>query len=107
MESRINIGELDTLVTLQECAISTGDVAQKRYTFTEHSKVWAKLERNIDEMVLSDNLSARETIRATIYKIAALTTRWRVVVDGISYTITAIDPISRFSRLCTLTLQRL
>lgn len=38
------------------------------------------------------------------YKVAALTTRWRVVLDGKTYAITAIDPISRVSPLCELTL---
>lgn len=106
MESGVNIGELDTRVTVQECIISTGAVAQKRYEFRDHSQVWARLERNIDESVNQGNLDQRESVTATVYKIAGLTTRWRVVIDGAPYAITAIDPISRFSRLCNLSLTR-
>ena len=39
-----------------------------------------------------------------VYKVKPLTTRWRVVVEGRSYEITGIDPISRVSPLCHLTL---
>ena len=37
-------------------------------------------------------------------KVKGLTTRWRVVVEERSYEITGIDPISRVSPLCHLTL---
>ena len=107
MENKINIGDMDTLVTVQECVITTGSVAQKRYELRDHSRVWAKLERNVDESVQYGNLDQGESGRATIYKIAALTTRWRIVIGDESYAITGIDPISRYSPLCVLTLVRL
>lgn len=105
MESALtNIGELDTRIIVQECVITTGAVAQKRYTFGNDRVVWAKLTRNIDESVVLGNLDQQSSVTATIYKIDGMTTRWRVLIDGVPYSITAIDPISRYSRLCRLTL---
>ena len=105
MENRINIGELDTLIKLQQCIISTGDMGQKKYSFSDHSKVWAKVSRSITEGVGNHNLEEGNYLQVTIYKVAALSTRWRAIVGGIPYQITAIDPVSRFSPLCILTLE--
>ena len=104
MELRTNIGELDTLVTVQRCIIGKGDRGQKTYTFDEHSKVWAKVERSASEYVGHGNLDRGMTVTATMYKIAELTSRWRLIIGEDAYEITAIDMISRFSPLCQLTL---
>lgn len=105
MENRVNIGELDTLVTVQKAVITTGKQGNKKMSFSTHSKVWAKIERNINEMVSNGNLEEGNSIEMTCYKIAELTTRWRVIVGGIPYEVTAIDPISRVSPLNVLTLR--
>lgn len=105
MENRINIGELDTLVQIQESVIITGSQGNKKHEFRDHSQVWAKIERNINEMVSNSNLEEDNVIELTCYKIPGLTVRWRVIVDDIPYEITAIDPISRVSPLNVLTLR--
>jgi len=107
MEGKFNIGSLDTLVTIKQCVISQGAQGAKSYTFTEHSQVYANVDRRVDEQVSIGNLEEGQYIDLTIYKIAALTTRWRVVVEGRTYEITAIDPISRVSPLCTLSLHEI
>lgn len=104
MEIRENIGELDTLVQVQSCSITTGDRGQKTYRFTDHSRVWAKVDRTADELVASGNLEEGQRLSVVIYKIADLTSRWRLIVDGKAYAITGIDQISRFSPLCRLSL---
>ena len=104
MENSINIGELDTLVTMQKVVITTGQQGNKKMSFENHSTVWAKVERNINEMVGNGNLEEGNTIELTAYKIPGLTVRWRVIVEGVTYEITAIDPISRVSPLNILTL---
>lgn len=104
MENRVNIGELDTLVTVQSVVITTGQQGNKKMSFSTHSTVWAKVERNINEMVGNGNLEEGNTIELTAYKIPGLTVRWRVIVEGVTYEITAIDPISRVSPLNILTL---
>ena len=104
MENRVNIGELDTLVTLKQAAISSGTQGEKKFTFTDYGEVFAKVERNVSELVSDTNLEEGQYIRLTIYKVPALTTRWQVVVSGRSYEITAIDPVSRFSPVCVLNL---
>ena len=43
-------------------------------------------------------------VSLTLYKFPGLTTRSLVLIDGTPYEVTAIDPISRASLLCTLTL---
>ena len=53
------------------------------------------------------NLEEGEFIQLTIYKVPQLTTRWQVKIEGVSYEITAIDPISRLSPLCILTIHAL
>ena len=104
MENRINIGELDTKVLLRSCVITYGAQGAKKYTFQDYAEVFAKVDRNVSESVTNTNLEEGVDITLTIYKVAALTTRWRVVVEGKAYEITGIDPISRVSPLCHLTL---
>ena len=104
MENRINFGELDTLVLLRSCVITYGAQGAKKYTFQDYERVYAKVDRNVSESVTNTNLEQGVDITLTIYKVSALTTRWRVVLDGKAYEITGIDPISRVSPLCHLTL---
>lgn len=105
MENSINIGELDTLVIIQKCVTTQGAQGNKKTEYFEHSKVWAKVERNVNEMVSNSNLEESNSIELTCYKIPELTVRWRVIIDGIPYDITAIDPISRVSPLNILTIE--
>lgn len=105
MENSINIGELDTLIQIQQGVLTTGSQGNKKYEYYEHSRVWAKIVRNINEMVSNSNLEEDNSIEVTCYKIPGLTVRWRVIIDGIPYEITAIDPISRISPLNRMTLK--
>lgn len=105
MENKINIGELDTLVSLLKGEVTTGAQGNKRFEFSEHSRVWAKVERNINEMVANSNLEEGNVIELTVYKVRDLDRNWRVIVDGLPYEITAISPISRVSPLCVLSLK--
>jgi head-tail adaptor len=105
MMQNADIGAMDTLVELQSCTITLNDKGAKVKTYTFFRKVWAKVDRNIDEQVAMGNLEAGQLIYLTIYKIAALDTRWRVMVDGTPFEIKTIDPIDRLSPLCRLTIQ--
>lgn len=105
MDLIVNIGELDTLVTVQKCTIARGPQGDKRMVYEDHSRVWAKVERTVSEMVSNANLEEGNTIELTCYKISGLDRNWRVLVDDVPYSITAIDPISRISPLNILTLQ--
>lgn len=105
MELVVNIGELDTLVTIQKCEIVQGAQGNKRMIFSDHSRVWAKVERNINQMVSNSNLEEDNSIELTCYKIPGLDRNWRVVIDDVPYEITAIDPISRVSPLNNLSLR--
>ena len=107
MENRINIGSLDTLVTVKSCEITTGSQGEKKFTFSTFRDVYANVDLNVSELVSNTNLEEGEYIQLTIHKIPELNTRWQVVVKGVSYEITGIDPISRVSPLCTLTLHAL
>lgn len=104
MEIRENIGELDTLVQVKSCEISTGSRGQKTYRFEDHSRVWAKVDRTADEMVGQGNLEEGVRLTVVMYKINGMTSRWRIEVDGRDYAITGIDQISRFSPLCRVSL---
>ena len=105
MELNFNIGELDTLVTVQMCMITRGPQGDKRMEYVDYSRVWVKVERNVTEMVSNSNLEEDNTIELTCYKIPSLDRNWRVVIDGVPYGITAIDPVSRVSPLNVLTLR--
>lgn len=104
MDNYINIGTLDTLVTIQQCVITQGKQGGKSYTFSDYSNVYANIDRRINEQVSIGNLEEGDYVSLTIYKIPDLTTRWRVKFSGRVYEITGIDPIDRLSSLCVLTL---
>jgi len=105
MENKINIGELDTLVTIRSYTQTRGSQGELVMNYADHSQVYAKVERRASEFIANTNLDEGRSIELTIYKIAALTTRWRAVVDGVTYEIVSIDTISRVSPLCILSLQ--
>ncbi len=98
-----NLGELDTLVTVQEVKQTIGDRGQKKNTVVRRQTVFAHLERTTSEMIDDGNLESVEIVDLTMYKIPGLTTRWQLVLAGVPYEITAIDPISRMSDLMTVT----
>lgn len=102
-ENRINIGELDTLVSVYSVERTLGLRGQKTLTRTLVATVYAKLDRMVDETVEDDNLEEQETIDVSLYKITGLNTRWQIQISGLFFDIVSIDPISRWSNLCTLT----
>lgn len=105
MENRINIGELDTLVTLLKMTQSRGAQGAKAWTVTDTKKVYAKIENTVSEMVGDGNLEAQSTVELSIYKFNDLTSRWRVRIGEKNYEIVSIDPVSRVSPLCILSLR--
>lgn len=107
MEDQVNIGGLDTLVTLRIVTIGQSRDGSKTYSFRDYSDVYAHIERRVDEQVNTGNLEEGEFIQLTIYKVPQLTTRWQVKIGDVSYEITAIDPISRLSQFCILTIHAL
>lgn len=104
METTIRIGDLDTQVELQKLGQSIGSQGQKTWAVTARYTVWAKVERNVNEGIGDENLEANASLTVTIYKVSDLSTRWRVNVEGKTYEVRSIDPISRASLFCTLTL---
>jgi len=102
-----NTGDLDTLVTIQQCVISYGKDGSKKYTFSNFRDVYANVDRRVSEQVSIGNLEDSDYINLTIYKIPELTTRWRVTISGQAYEITGIDLIDRLSPFCTLSLHAL
>ena len=104
MENRVNIGELDTLVTVRSCVITSGQEGAKQFTYSHFRDVYAKVERNVNETVANTNLEEGDYVQLTIYKIPQLTTRWQIVLEGREYEITGIDPISRVSPVFVLSI---
>jgi len=106
MSSRdINMGDFDQLVKVQSCTITTGSQGAKKYTFTDHLDVWAKVESNAQEMSNNSNWEESQYITITCYKIPNITTRWRIKVNGMPYEITSIDTIERISPYCIINLK--
>lgn len=104
---RVNIGELDTLVTVYSVTISSNERGAKTYTPSFHSRVYAKIEQTVDESVNNTNLESVYSATATVYKIAGLTTRWQIEIRGVKYSIEAVNPISRISPFCELSIRRI
>jgi len=104
MTTNADIGNMDKLVTLQSCEITRNAQAAKVKTYADFRKVWAKIDYSVDEQVSYGNLEASNVIYLTIYKVKELDTRWRVLIDGVAWEITAIDTIGRLSTVCRLTL---
>ena len=107
MENRLNIGEMDTLIQLVPMVQSRGTQGEKIWTAGDPVSVYAKMEITVDETIGDTNLEADRVVVATIYKHPGLTTRWRVVSQGQTFEIRSIDPVSRVSPLCQLTLNSL
>ena len=105
MENRINIGELDTLVTLFAPTAGIGSEGEKYSTYTEHSKVFAKVDRDTVDSLAYDNFDGRDSVSLSIYKVRNMNTRWQVGIEGKRYEILSIDQVSRVSPICTLSLQ--
>lgn len=105
MENRINIGELDTLVEIQKGTVTRGASGQGSYSYETFRRVFAKVDRDVSEMIADGNLEEGQYVRLTAYKIPELTTRWRVLIGSVPYAVTAIDPVSRISPLFILTLK--
>ena len=104
MESKFNIGEMDTLVTVNKVTQATGSQGETKFTYTFFRDVYAKVERNVSEIVSNTNLEQGDYVQLTIHKIAQLTTSWQIVLQGRTYEITGIDPISRVSPVCVLSI---
>lgn len=105
MENLINIGELDTLVTLFAPTAGRGSEGEKYSTYTVHSEVFAKVDRDTVDSLAYDNFDGRDSVNLSIYKVREMSTRWQVGIEGKRYEILSIDQISRVSPLCTLSLQ--
>ena len=105
MENRINIGELDTLVTLLSPTPALGTEGEKYATFSPFRDVFARVDRNVSDDLAFDNYDGRDNVGLTIYKVPQLTTRWRISFQNKTYQILSIDEISRVSPLCVLNLQ--
>lgn len=101
--SKINPGEFDTQVTVMSVAQTIGDQGQKTVTATSFGVVWAKVDPLTDEMVSDDNYESITSIQVTMHKIPSLTTRWQLVIGGVTYEIRSIDPIERWSPYFILT----
>lgn len=104
---RVNIGEMDTLVTVYRVEITRGSGGEKKSVPHLHSRVYAKIEQNADESVSNTNLESVYSATATVYKIQGLTTRWQIGIKGVQYSIQAINPISRISPFCELSIRRI
>lgn len=107
MENRINIGEMDTLIKVYSCTIDRAAQAEKKFTYSLHSEVFAKVEQDVEESVSNTNLEAVASGTVTIYKIPGMTTRWQLDIHGVRYVIEGIDPVSRISALCRVSVRKL
>lgn len=102
--NKINPGEFDTKVTLQSVTAGKGSQGQRTVSYADYCTPFAKIERDVDEAISDNNLEAGQTVRLTTYKVAALTTRWRVLIESKPYEIRSIDPIGRISPYFILSL---
>lgn len=98
-----NIGEMDTLITVQSVIQTIGERGQHYETATKYADVYAKIDRRVNEVVNDGNLEAGDVVEVLMYKIPSLTTRWRLLISGVPYEILSINPISRLSRFNILT----
>lgn len=98
------IGQMDTLVELRSCVITSGAQGEVVYNFTSFRRVWAKVQRDVSEMVDDYNLEGSRSYLLTIYKVPTLTTCWRVIMASQEYEITNIVDDERLSPLMTLSI---
>lgn len=103
VNDRNNPGELDTLITVQSVTQTIGSRGQKQVVVSKYAEVFARIDRVTNDIVDNGNLEANQTVEVLMYKIPTLTTRWRLLISGVPYEITGIDPISRYSAFNIIT----
>jgi hypothetical protein len=105
MENRYNIGELDTLVTLYAPTAGMGSEGEKKSTYSVHSQVYAKVDREITDQLAFDNYDGEDNAAITIYKVRGMNTRWQVGISDKLYEILSIDTVSRVSPVCVVSIK--
>jgi SPP1 family predicted phage head-tail adaptor len=104
MMNDINIGDFDTLVTLMSQIISQGTKGEKVVSYAVHSQVLAKIERSDSDAVVDENFESGIQLTMTTYKLSAISTKWRVAVDGKTYDISSVDIGDRMTQYMQLKL---
>ena len=105
MENMYNIGELDTLVTLYAPTATRGSEGEKKSTYSVHSQVYAKVDREITDQLAFDNYDGEDNAAITIYKVPGMNTRWQVGISGKLYEVLSIDTVSRVSPVCVVSIK--
>lgn len=99
------IGDFVTKVRMQSCEVSTGDTGEKIYNWRCVRDLFAKVEVSVDEVIDNGNLEQGQALTLTVWKVPGLTTRWRVLIGGVPYSIEGIDPVSRISPVCRISVR--
>ena len=106
MDSRLsNIGQFTQAVTLVKCHIGRGSQGQKTVIEDGTIDALAYVSGTTDEVIDYSNLEAQRSLSVSLYKVSGMTTRWQVRICSKTYQITAIDPVSRYSPVCVLSVE--
>lgn len=92
---KINIGSFDTVITLFSPIKKKTSEGAASLSWKQEKKVYALVEESVtDEQVdESMNLVASLAIKATIYQVQALNSRWRILYKEENYEITSVSPV--------------
>ncbi len=93
---RIDAGALDCRLMIQTAVTVTDGVGQEISSFTDLRQIWGeRLELRVVDTARAGTRDTYTTARFLVRYRADITTSNRVVSDGITYDVVAVDPQGR------------
>ncbi len=86
-KDRINIGDFDTIVNIQQSSRAKDSFGQVKEEWTALQKCFAKVEYSVKEISKGEQLDILETVEITTHYLRQLNTKHRVVIDDKTYNI--------------------
>ena len=103
MTPNVNIGEFEEIVSLYYCNTTKDQRGAKVEEYIFCGRHMAKVEIGTAESDADFNVYSERTITLTLYKVAPVSTRWRVGWHDRMYNIRSIDPGDRISPFMVIT----
>lgn len=87
----INYGKLDRKITIEQATETTNDFGEPIKTWATYCQPWAQIKYSPGNESYADNIEVQtQTVRFIIRYRSGITTKMRVLFDGVTYDIDGI-----------------